>query len=103
MNLLQREDKFFFFFKSVPQAPVWTDMGRGNNGQPTYSGARIPDSRGTRTWLDHQAMQASVGQWNPPPSVQSQWGLPPNQPGGWQLQANFYLLSFLFIFFRFHS
>lgn len=73
-------------WNSVPQAPVWTDMGRGSNGQPTFSGARVPDSRGTRTWLDHQAMQAPVGQWNPPPTVQSQWGLPPNQPGGWPLQ-----------------
>ena len=73
-------------WNSVAQAPVWTDVGRGNNGQPTFSGARVPDSRGTRTWLDHQTVQAAVGPWNPPPSVQSQWGLPPSQPGGWPLQ-----------------
>ena len=73
-------------------------MGRGNNGQPTFSGARIGDARGTRAWLDHQAMQGPGGQWNPQqPSVQpSQWALPPNQPGGpggWPMQQP---VSFLF-------
>uniref|UniRef100_A0A0N5AB40 Protein Gawky n=1 Tax=Syphacia muris TaxID=451379 RepID=A0A0N5AB40_9BILA len=72
-------------WNNVAQAPVWTDMGRGNGGQPTFNSARVPDSRATRTWFDHQ-MQAAVGQWNPPPSIQSQWSLPPNQHGVWPLQ-----------------
>ena len=65
-------------------------MGRGNSGQPTFSGARVGDARGSRAWLDHQAMQGPGAQWNPQAPVQpGQWGLPPNQagaPGGWQIQ-----------------
>lgn len=69
-------------------------MGRGNGGQPTFNSARVPDSRATRTWFDHQ-MQAAVGQWNPPPSIQSQWSLPPNQHGVWPLQQVCLLLLYL--------
>lgn len=76
-------------WNGVAQSQVWPGMGRGNGGQPAFSGVRVGDTRGARSWVEHQPVQAPTAQWNAQPS---QWAVPPNQqsvpqgPGGWPMQ-----------------
>uniref|UniRef100_A0A915C7J6 GW182 middle domain-containing protein n=2 Tax=Parascaris univalens TaxID=6257 RepID=A0A915C7J6_PARUN len=70
-------------WNGVAQSQVWPAMGRGSGGQPTFSGVRMGDARGGRSWVEHQPVQAPAAQWNTQPSAQpTQWAVPPNQPTG---------------------
>ncbi|VDM41517.1 unnamed protein product [Toxocara canis] len=70
-------------WNGVAQSQVWPAMGRGSGGQPTFSGVRMGDARGGRSWVEHQPVQAPTAQWNTQPSAQpAQWAVPPNQPTG---------------------
>ncbi|MFH4975469.1 hypothetical protein AB6A40_002178 [Gnathostoma spinigerum] len=70
-------------WNGVTQSQVWAGMGRGNGGQPTFSGLRVGDARGGRAWMEQPQVQApAAAQWNAQTSGQpaAQWTtVPPNQ------------------------